>query len=228
MLAFTAITALVLMSQAAASPSQNPQPAAGSPQIRFSFEHAQLDPATYTLVVKEDGSGHYESTPGPVSGSGSDGIASAPQQRAIVIRDPLLESLFRGARAHHFFATECEAPGSKVAFTGKKTLAYSGPDGRGECTFNWSRDQQLNQLADSLMSVAFTIHEGNRLAIEHAHSRLGLDAELEQLQDAVKEHRALEIENIAPELQAIAADPAVMNRARSRARALLNGETSKH
>ena len=227
MLAFAAILSIALF-QSAPPSSGNVQPAAASPEIRFSFEHSQLDPATYFLVVKEDGSGHYESTPGPVSTPGTDGIASAPQQRDIVIRDPLLESLFKTARSHHFFATECEAPDSHVAFTGKKTLAYSGPDGRGECTFNWSRDQQLNQLADSLMSVAFTIHEGNRLAIEHAHSRLSLDAELEQLQDAVKDRRALEIENIAPELQSIAADPAVMNRARNRARALLNGETSKH
>jgi hypothetical protein len=227
MLAFAAILAIALF-QAAPSASGNVQPAAASPEIRFSFEHAQLDPATYSLIVKEDGSGHYESTPGPVSGPATDGIASAPHQRDIVIRDPLLESLFKTARSHHFFATECEAPDSHVAFTGKKTLVYSGPDGRGECTFNWSRDQQLNQLADSLMAVAFTIHEGSRLAIEHVHSRLSLDAELEQLQDAAKDRRALEIENIAPELQSIAADPAVMNRARNRARALLNGDASKH
>ena len=227
MFALAAILAIALFQAAPSSPG-NVQAAAASPEIRFSFEHAQLDPATYSLVVKEDGSGHYESTPGPVSGPASDGIASAPHQRDIVIRDPLLESLFKTARSHHFFAIECEAPDSHVAFTGKKTLAYSGPDGRGECTFNWSRDQQLNQLADSLMAVAFTIHEGSRLAIEHVHSRLALDAELEQLEDAAKDHRALEIENIAPELQSIAADPAVMNRARNRARALLNGDASKH
>jgi len=227
MLVFAATIALAL-SQAAPSPSASVQPASASPEIRFLFDHPQLDPATYTLVIHEDGSGHYESTPGPVSGSASDGIAAAPHQRDIVIRDPLLESLFRTARSHQHFATECEAPDSRVAFTGKKTIAYSGPDGHGECTFNWSRDQQLMQLADSLMAVAFTIHEGNRLAIEHLHSRLGLDAELEQLEDAVKDRRALEIENIAPELQSIAADPAVMNRARNRARALLNGGASKH
>ncbi len=227
MLAFAAILAIALF-QAAPPSSGNVQPAAASPEIRFSFEHAQLDPATYSLVVREDGSGHYESTPGPVSGPATDGIASAPHQRDIVIRDPLLESLFKTARSHHFFAIECEAPDSHVAFTGKKTLAYSGPDGHGECTFNWSRDQQLNQLADSMMAVAFTIHEGSRLAIEHVHSRLALDAELEQLENAAKDHRALEIENIAPELQSIAADPAVMNRARNRARALLNGDASKH
>lgn len=222
---FAVTTAIALALSQAAPP---PAAASASPEIQFSFEHAQLDPAQYTLVIREDGSGHYQSTPGPVSTSGSDGFASTPQRREIVLRDPLLASLFRTARGHHFFAIECEAPDSHVAFTGKKTVAYAGPDGRGECTYNWSRDQQLNQLAEDMIAVAYTVYEGNRLAIMHTHSRLSLDAELENLQDAVKNHRALEIENIAPELQSIAADPAVMNRARNRARALLNGGASKH
>ena len=219
------LAAAVLAVALSQTASSQPAPSA---QIRFSFEHAQLDPASYTLVINEDGTGHYRSTPGPVSSSGSDGFAATPQDRGIVIRDPVLAFLFQTARSHHFFAVECEAPDNHVAFTGKKTVAYTGPDGRGECTFNWSRDQQLNQLADDLIAVAYTVHEGSRLAIEHLHSRLSLDSELEELQDAVKDHRALEIENIAPELQAIAADPAVMNRARKRALALLNGGASKH
>ncbi|HTY85645.1 MAG TPA: hypothetical protein VMB19_15600, partial [Silvibacterium sp.] len=66
-----------------------------------------------------------------------------------------------------------------------------------------------------------------RLAIEHLHSRLALDSELENLQAAVKDHRALEIENIAPVLQSIADDEAVMNRARNRARSLLSTEAAK-
>jgi hypothetical protein len=215
-----AVAALVLMLAQAAAP------ASGSPEIRFSFEHAQLDPSAYTLVIHEDGSGHYQSTPGPASGS--DGFASSPSQRDITVREPLLASLFQTARSHHFFAIDCEAPDAHIAFTGKKTVAYNGSDGHGQCTFNWSRDKELNQLADNLMAIAYTLYEGNRLALEHTHSRLSLDSELQTLQDAVKDHRALEIENIAPELQSIATDPAVMNRARNRARALLNGETSKH
>ena len=96
-------TALVLSLSQAAPSTDSTAAGSASPEIRFSFEHAQLDPATYSLVVKEDGSGHYESTPGPVSGPATDGIASAPHQRDIVIRDPLLESLFKTARSHHFF-----------------------------------------------------------------------------------------------------------------------------
>src|SRR5271154_6257443 len=184
-----AVTAALTLALSQAVPP--PTAASPSPEIRFSFEHAQLDPAQYALVTREDGSGNYQSTPGPVSTSGSDGFASTPQQRDIVVRDPLLASLFRTARGHHFFAIECEAPDSHVAFTGKKTVAYAGPDGRGKCTYNWSRDQQLNQLAEDMMAVAYTVYEGNRLAIMHTHSRLSLDSELENLQDAVKNHRAL-------------------------------------
>jgi hypothetical protein len=220
---------LALMLVQAVSPSSGSGDGGGSrSQISFVFDHAQLDPAAYTLVIREDGSGHYQSTPGPASGSGSDGIVSTPIDREIVIRDPLLESFFRTARSHHFFAMECEAPEQHIAFTGKKTVAYTGSDGHGECTYNWSRDQQLNELANDFMAVAYTIYIGNRLANEHVHSRLSLDSELEELQDAVKNRRALEIENIATELQSIAGDPAVMNRARNRARALLSGDASKH
>lgn len=199
-----------------------------SPEIRFSFEHPQLDPSAYTLVIHEDGSGHYRSSPGPSSGAGMDGFGAAPADRDITIRDPLLASLFQTARTHRFFAMQCEAPDTRIAFTGKKTVAYAGSDGNGECSYNWSRDKELNQLAEDLMAVAYTLHEGNRLALEQQHSRLSLDSELDNLQSAVKDHRALEIENIAPVLESIASDPAVMNRARNRARALLNAETSKH
>ena len=199
----------------------------GGPQIQFSFEHPQLDPSAYTLVVREDGSGHYRSTPGPNSGPGLDGYGSAPSERDITVRDPLLALLFQTARSHRYFAMECEATDTRIAFTGKKTVAYTGTDGSGQCSYNWSHDKELNQLAEDLMAVAFTLYEGNRLALEHTHSRLSLDSELQNLQDATKDHRALEIENISPVLEAIASDPAVINRARNRARALLSAETSK-
>jgi hypothetical protein len=219
----TTILAIVLihfLSQSAA-----PAVAPAASQITFSFENAQLDPSSYTLTFREDGAGHYQSKPGPAS---NEGVAPAPLDRDIKINDPLLAGFFRTARAHGFFAVTCQAPSGHIAFTGKKTVSYSGPDGHGECTYNWSRDAQLNQLASDLMAVADTLEEGRRLTIQHQHSRLSLDAELEALQDAVKDRRALEIGNISSELQSIADDEAVMNRARNRARALLNGDASSH
>ncbi|HEX3472474.1 MAG TPA: hypothetical protein VHT28_14940 [Silvibacterium sp.] len=224
----TVALALTLFQTAAPAPDAARTGTAAPAQLRFAFEHSQLNPSSYILLIHEDGSGHYQSglASAPAPGN-EESVVSAPVDRDIQIHDPLLSTFFHDARAHRFFAITCEAPGSHVAFTGKKTVGYTGPDGHGECTYNWSNDQQLNQLANDLMAVAYTIEVGRRLGVEHLHDRLALDAELEGLQEAVKDHRALEIENISTELQSVANDEAVMNRARNRARALLNGSTPK-
>jgi hypothetical protein len=190
---------------------------AGRAHIQFRFADPQLEPAAYSLEIYEDGSGSYTAR---YTASKTDSAAS-PVDRAIRIHEPLLSHLFSDARRHHFFAMECQAPHSHVAFTGNKTLAYSGPDGAGSCTFNYAREQSINEIAANLMAVAYTLDEGVRLAGEHRYDRLSLDAELEALQEAAQDRRALELGNIAPELGAIADDDAVMNRARARSRALL-------
>lgn len=194
--------------------AQDPPPAATRAYIRFTVENPQREPATYSLEIYEDGTGSYTASEGGDS-------ATQPVKRAIRIHEPLLSHLFEGARAHHFFAMNCQAPHGRVAFTGKKTFAYTGPDGRGICIFNYSHEQPINQLAADLTSVAYTLQEGAQLASEHLHDRLALDSDLESLQDAAQNHQALELGNIAPELESIANDESVMNRARARARALL-------
>jgi hypothetical protein len=190
-------------------------------RIRFIFENPKLQPANYVLDINEDGTGHFSSKPGSTAAPDAESIAPQPVNTDVTITEPLLSLLFKTARSHNFFDVACESTKVKVAFTGKKALQYTGPDGDGACTFNWSRDQQLMKLADDLVAVAFTLEEGRRLAMEHEHNRLSLDAELEELVDAVKAGRAQQVQNIAPQLEAIAADEKVLERARSRARQLL-------
>jgi hypothetical protein len=191
----------------------------------FKFENPQLQPASYILEIHEDGSGHYKSVPGvPAPDSFStDGVAPQAIDREIKISDILRTKLFSTARSHHYFAIACEATKLHVAFTGKKTLTYSGPDGQGSCTYNYSQDEELNRLADEMEAVSFTLEEGQRIASQLQHSRLALDAELETLQDAAKNGRAVELENIAPQLQSVVDDEAVLERARRRAKMLLGG-----
>lgn len=196
---------------------------ASTANIRFIFENPKLQPANYVLDINEDGTGHFRSEPGSAAAPDAEGIAPQPVTTDIKIEEPLRSTLFKAARSHNYFNVVCESTKSKVAFTGKKALEYTGPDGNGSCTFNWSRDQQLMKLAEDLIAVAFTLEEGRRLAVEHQHDRLSLDAELEELQDAVKSGRAQQIQNIAPQLNAIASDEKVLERARNRARQLLGG-----
>jgi hypothetical protein len=190
-------------------------------RIVYTFDHPQLQPAHYTITIDETGDGHFESVPGAASSDQDDPVRPAPVDRAIRLDDGLRADLFRYARSHAFFGDRCERGQSGLAFTGNKTLAYTGSDGHGSCAFIWAADPVLQRLADQLNAVAFTIEIGRRLDVEVQHDRLGLDSELSELQDAVKNRRASGLPNIAPELQTIAGDQQVMDRARKRALALL-------
>ena len=199
--------------------AQTPPPA--SAHIVYTFEHPQLQPSRYTITIDETGAGRFASEPGP-AGDSSDGVFPTALDRPILLDDSLRSDLFRYARSHSFFATRCSTSQSGLAFTGNKTLSYSGPDGSGSCTFVWAADPVLQRIADQLGAVAFTLEEGRRLDVEVRHDRLGLDAELETLQDAVKDRRAWDLPNIADQLKVIADDQQVMDRARKRALALLS------
>ena len=109
----------------------------------------------------------------------------------------------------------------KVAFQGWKKLSYSGPDGAGGCTFNYSKDKEIQGLGESLVAVAATILEGARLEMLLQHDRLGLDRELEYVTEAAGDGRVEQIGAIRGILERLAADPEVMERVRKRANALL-------
>lgn len=191
-------------------------------RIVYTFEDAGLQPARYSITIDETGTGHFVSQAGPPPSDNSDDVYPAPIDREIRLDDPLRAQLFNYARAHKFFQEPCDRGHSNLAFTGNKTVTYSGQDGHGSCAFVWAADPVLQKLSDDLGSVALTLEFGRRLDVEVRHDRLGLDAELESLQDAVNDRRAADLPNIATELQAIAEDQDVMQRARKRALALLN------
>jgi hypothetical protein len=212
---FVLLTASVSTAQDPAAPRQ--------PYILFSVVNPQFEPSLYSLEIRQDGTGEYKAS---YTASGGD-TAAAPVDRAIRVHDPILAEIFATARQYHYFAVDCQNSHRRVTFSGKKTLSYTGPDGSGSCTFNYSQNKEINRVALSLMAVGYTLAIGSELASEHRYDRLALDGELGALQQAVDEKRALEIENIAPQLESIAKDDAVMNRARERARKLLNEAASE-
>ena len=190
-------------------------------RLSFGFENPALSPSNYTIELSEGGTGHYRSDPGTSQAPDAQGGMPQPFDQEIKVSAALRGQWFATARSHHFFAMACESTAHHVAFTGHKTVAYNGPDGKGACTYNYSQDAQLMKLAYSLAALSFTLEEGRKLRLEYLHDRLSLDAELETLAAAVQRGYAVELENIAPELKSIAGDPAVMQRARARATALL-------
>jgi hypothetical protein len=193
---------------------------ANAQQIRFTYENPKLQPPRYVLTVQEDGTGHFQSDAGGPPGD-NDTMPAEAQDRPIHISKSLRESMFAVARKNKLFAINCEDGGKNIAFQGKKTLAYEGSEGQGSCTYNWSKNAQINKLTDQFESMATTLEEGSRLARQYEHGRLTLDAEIEALEQMVHEGRAIEVENIAPILQKLATDEAVLQRVQRRARALM-------
>jgi hypothetical protein len=109
----------------------------------------------------------------------------------------------------------------KLAFQGTKRLAYAGPEGKGECVYNYSKDKEIQSLGDRLQSVVTTLLYGARLEKLLQHDRLGLDQEMENLTVAVQEGTAVQPVAIGETLRKIAADEQVLERARRKARLLL-------
>jgi hypothetical protein len=189
------------------------------PVIRVDFSNPELNPGEWTLTLHPDGSGHFSSQMGAASGAENE-IEAPNVNRDVQLTPAFAGHVFDEAQHHNWFNEGCESH-LKVAFQGWKTLAYQGPQGSGTCTFNFSKDKDIQALGDSLEAVAETILEGARLETLLEHDRLGLDKEMEFLVDAADNGRAQQICTIRGILVRLAEDDEVLERVRKRARLLL-------
>ncbi len=166
-------------------------------QIRFTYENPKLQPHE----ICSDGRGRRQRAL-PVGGSGARG------------RPKHVVGASGSANSHHpkrcgtpcsrprgrskLFAIPCDDGGKNVAFQGTKTLEYEGPEGKGSCVYNWSKNAQIEKLTDEFEAMAATLDEGSKLQRQYEHGRLSLDSEMEILEQMVHDGRAIEVENIAP------------------------------
>lgn len=215
------VTGVSFSPPAAASSGSAAQETAAAAQVSFIFADPQVHPVRYALRVNENGSGKYQATAGgQLPDDDENSIVAPDQARAIRVSPATRERIFLLARRSKLFAMTCQAAG-KVAFDGTKTLEYKGAEGQGSCTYTWTKDKNIEELTRIFEGIASTLDEGARLAVEHAHTPLALDPELNTLAGMAQRGEALELENIAPVLTAIADDDTVLKRDQSRARELL-------
>ncbi len=206
--------ALALVAQVHAAP-------ASDPVVQVDFSDPELSPPQWTLVLHADGSGHFRSQMGKAPKAGLKEIEAPSIDREIQVSKAFAARVFDVAQSHKWFNLQCESH-LKVAFEGWKTFTYAGPQGQGSCTFNYSRDKEIQALGESMEAVAETILEGARLEVLLQHDRLGLDQEMEFLTEAVQDGRAQQIYAIRDILERLAGDNDVLERVRKRARSLLD------
>ena len=185
------------------------------------FTNPNITPAHWVLTLRRDGTGHFHAEGNkdgaPVKATG---IEVSDEDRDIQLSKEFTSQVFALAQQHNWFNENCESH-AKVAFQGWKKISYSGPEGQGSCTFNYSHDKQIQAFGESLIGVAETLHEGARLELLLQHDRLGLDREMEFISDSAKDGRLREIVAIRDILQRLAQDDELLERVRKRARNLL-------
>lgn len=182
--------------------------------LSFSLDRAGSPPAQYAVRVDEHtGQGTFRDTSSPaVSGAASDGKAA---EVPITVSPELLKKLF--AAVPDVRSGHCETHSKKIAQTGAKTLRYEGEGAPAECTYNYSDDERVNTATSLFEAIGETMQFGDRLASRLRFDRLGLDLEMDNLQSAITDGRAVEVGNIAPVLRAIQNDERVMERVRRKA-----------
>jgi hypothetical protein len=193
---------------------------AADPVIQVDFSNPGLSPPQWTLILHTDGSGHFRSQMGKTPDSGLKQMETPGVDRDIRLSTQFARHVFDVAERHKWFNQPCDSH-LQVAFEGWKTLTYTGPQAHGSCTFNYSRDREIEALGDSLVAVTETILEGARLELLLQHDRLGLDEEMEFLTEAVADGRAQQVCAIRDILERLAEDDQVLERVRKRARDLL-------
>jgi hypothetical protein len=201
-----------------ALPARGQTGSAPDPVFQIDFTNPSLFPSHWTLTLHPDGSGHFLSEPGTARSSA---IEAPGVNRDIKVSAEFARRVFDTAHKHRLFNEACESHIKQVAFRGWKRLSYSGPDGKGSCVYNYSKDQKLDDFGESLLAVASTIVEGARVELLLQHDRLGLDREMEYLVEAAGDGRVQQLGTIRGILERVANDEGVLERVRTRARQLL-------
>lgn len=198
--------------------AQSPAPKDGV--FTIDYANPSLTPTHWILTLHRDGSGHFHAERGEASPTNQTTMEVGDEDRSIQLTKGFTSQVFKVAEQHNWFGEKCQSH-AKVAFQGWKKLSYSGPEGQGSCTFNYSQDKEIQGLGDLLIGVAETIHEGARLELLLQHDRLGLDREMEFISDSAKDGRLQQICVIRDILQRLADDDELLDRVRKRARKLL-------
>ena len=179
--------------------------------LRVSFDREGVPVPHWEMRLAADGSGVFESRP----------ATDAPVSREVRLSPKNWARMQRLLAASNHLVP-CESESKNLARIGIKTVEWTAADGAvARCSFNYTDNKALSQLAEIWVGMAATLDEARRITQLHKHDRLGLDKELADYQHAVDQGFAAEPGLIEPELRALVEDEMVMQRVRVRAQRLL-------
>lgn len=193
-------------------------PEAQAPSVSFAFAFPGSDPGQYSLTVESSGRAAYRAD--DILGPNATPLGD-PYMVKFVLAPATAQRIFALAKALKYFDGNFEYRGGRIANMGAKTLTYRNGERETRTTYNYTTNQDLQQLTTLFQGIATSLAHGRRLDRLYRFDKLGLEAELKSFEQDVKSKFATELEVDEAILRQIADDPAVMHISRKRAEALL-------
>lgn len=207
---------LAVVFAAAQSASLPAPPSAASVVFKFNWDQGRpwVD---YSITVGENGATHFRGEGNAIESGDDDSF-----QQDFTMTEPNRQKIFEMAKAANYFQGQFEAKQKNIAKTGTKTLEYQGPSGEHAATYNYSPNQNIQQLTKLFQSIAITLDYGRKLAYQYRFDKLGMDTRLKELADMQTSGYVEELQAIEPILRKIRDDPNMMHIARLEAQQLLH------
>jgi len=187
------------------------------PTVTFTLDFPGSEPDHYVVSVSEDGRSSYDSDGklSPDSEGGDSFHADFTMSQAGRTR------VFDLAKRAHYFEGQIDSKNKKLASTGSKTLTYKDAQKNTSATYNYSPVPPVQDLTNFFQSLSTTLEFGHRLDYHLRYQKLALDEELKNMEEALNSGGLAEISAVAPVLQKILDDPAVIKVVRARAQRML-------
>jgi hypothetical protein len=195
------------------------------PTVSFTCDFPGSEPDHYAISLADNGKASYDSD----SKLSAESEAGDSFHSDFTLSQAARVRVFDLAKRAHYFEGQVESKKKNLASTGTKTLTYKDAQKSTLATYNYSTVPSIQELTAFFQSLSTTLEFGHRLDYYLRYQKLALDEELKKMEEMWNSHQLEEISSVAPVLQEIANDPAVIKVVRARAQRLLQlaGEGGK-
>src|SRR5579863_5282445 len=183
------------------------------PTVTFTCDFPGSEPDHYVISVPDDGTASYDST----SKLSSESDAEDSFHSDFTVSQAARARVFDLAQRSHYFEGDIDTKNKKLASTGTKTLTYKDAQKNTRATYNYSPVPSVQDLTAFFQNLSSTMEFGQRLDYYLRYQKLGLDDELKRMEEMSNHHQLEELSAVAPVLQKIADDAAVIRVVRARA-----------
>ncbi|MGH9669799.1 MAG: hypothetical protein ACRD3A_06790 [Terriglobales bacterium] len=217
------LCAIFLLLGSGLAPAQDSPPAPDSapvlPSVTFSQAFPRVEPAYFSLRIDSAGHAAYESR--REEGRPGQPELGEPNRIEFEVSRATARRIFELARSLDYFHGDWDFKKHRIADTGRKTLIYSDSARTYQTTYNWSENSAIQELTDIFQGISNTQEAAYELDRLRRYDRLGLNRQLQHMEEMAKGGWLRELQVIAPVLEKLAGDNEIMHIARQRAQRLL-------